>query len=161
MYHFYYCSVGLLTVAGPIASLNSITNFVRNGYIYLCRKFIHCSQNIPLLFGAYYGSVGGGENDGGFFRMDIESSSSECLDYDEVDGLEEENPVHSSMLNALMQKLWTLVDDENGEVDLYMTDEGSKLYAPDETGVWMSSLFDGDALDQISNEWKLGLAFES
>ena len=114
-----------------------------------------------VLFGAYYGSVGGGENDGGFFRMDIESSSSECLDYDEVDGLEEENPAHSSILNALMQKLWTLVDDENGEVDLYMTDEGSKLYAPDETGVWMSSLFDGDALDQISNEWKLGLAFES
>ena len=114
-----------------------------------------------VLFGAYYGSVGGGENDGVFFRMDIESSSSECLDYDEVDGLEEENPVHSSMLNALMQKLWTLVDDENGEVDLYITDEGSKLYAPNETGVWMSSLFDGDALDQISNEWKLGLAFES
>ena len=48
MYHFYYCSVGLLTVAGPIASLDSITNFVRNGYIYLYRKFIHCSQNIPL-----------------------------------------------------------------------------------------------------------------
>jgi hypothetical protein len=114
-----------------------------------------------VLFGAYYGSVGGGENDGGFFRMDIESSSSECLDYDEVDGLEEENPAHSSILNALMQKLWTLVDDENGEVDLYITDEGSKLYAPNETGVWMSSLFDGDALDQISNEWKLGLAFES
>ena len=114
-----------------------------------------------VLFGAYYGSVGGGENDGGFFRMDIESSSSECLDYDEVDGLEEENPAHSSILNALMQKLWTLVDDENGEVDLYITDEGSKLYAPDETGVWMSSLFDGDALDQISSEWKLGLAFES
>ena len=44
------------------------------------------------MFGAYYGSVGGGENDGGFFRMDIESSTSECLDYDEVDGLEEENP---------------------------------------------------------------------
>jgi len=114
-----------------------------------------------VLFGAYYGSVGGGENDGGFFRMDIESSSSECLDYDEVDGLEEENPAHSSILNALMQKLWTLVDDENGEVDLYITDEGSKLYAPNETGVWMSSLFDGDALDQISSEWKLGLAFES
>jgi len=114
-----------------------------------------------VLFGAYYGSIGGGENDGGFFRMDIESSSSECLDYDEVDGLEEENPAHSSILNALMQKLWTLVDDENGEVDLYITDEGSKLYAPNETGVWMSSLFDGDALDQISNEWKLGLAFES
>ena len=114
-----------------------------------------------VLFGAYYGSVGGGENDGGFFRMDIESSSSECLDYDEVDGLEVENPAHSSILNALMQKLWTLVDDENGEVDFFITNEGSKLYAPDETGVWMSSLFDGDALDQISNEWKLGLAFES
>jgi len=147
-----------------------------NGNSYDCEIYISASDGVvseiilysierkdegDVLFGAYYGSVGGGENDGGFFRMDIESSSSECLDYDEVDGLEEENPAHSSILNALMQKLWTLVDDENGEVDLYITDEGSKLYAPNETGVWMSSLFDGDALDQISNEWKLGLAFES
>jgi len=154
----------------------SKVNVAANGNSYDCEIYISASDGVvseiilysierkdegDVLFGAYYGSVGGGENDGGFFRMDIESSSSECLDYDEVDGLEEENPVHSSMLNALMQKLWTLVDDENGEVDLYMTDEGSKLYAPDETGVWMSSLFDGDALDQISNEWKLGLAFES
>ena len=154
----------------------SKVNVAVNGNSYDCEIYISASDGVvseiilysierkdegDVLFGAYYGSVGGGENDGGFFRMDIESSSSECLDYDEVDGLEEENPVHSSMLNELMQKLWTLVDDENGEVDLYMTDEGSKLYAPDETGVWMSSLFDGDALDQISNEWKLGLAFES
>ena len=154
----------------------SEVNVAVNGNSYDCEVYISASDGVvseiilysierkdegDVLFGAYYGSVGGGENDGGFFRMDIESSSSECLDYDEVDGLEEENPVHSSMLNALMQKLWTLVDDENGEVDLYMTDEGSKLYAPDETGVWMSSLFDGDALDHISNEWKLGLAFES
>ena len=154
----------------------SKVNVAANGNSYDCEIYISASDGVvseiilysierkdegDVLFGAYYGSVGGGENDGGFFRMDIESSSSECLDYDEVDGLEEENPVHSSMLNALMQKLWTLVDDEDGEVDLYMTDEGSKLYTPDETGVWMSSLFDGDALDQISNEWKLGLAFES
>jgi hypothetical protein len=41
------------------------------------------------------------------------------------------------------------------------TDQGSKLYAPDESGVWMSSMFDGDSFDQISDEWKLGLAFES
>ena len=154
----------------------SKVNVAVNGNSYDCEIYISASDGVvseiilysierkdegDVLFGAYYGSVGGGENDGGFFRMDIESSSSECLDYDEVDGLEEENPVHSSMLNALMQKLCTLVDDENGEVDLYMTDEGSKLYAPDETGVWMSSLFDGDAFDEISNEWKLGLAFES
>ena len=154
----------------------SKVNVAANGNSYDCEIYISASDGVvseiilysierkdegDVLFGAYYGSVGGGENDGGFFRMDIESSSSECLDYDEVDGLQEENPVNSSMLNALMQKLWTLVDDENGEVDLYMTDEGSKLYAPDETGVWMSSLFDGDALDQISNEWKLGLTFES
>ena len=154
----------------------SKVNVAANGNSYDCEIYISASDGVvseiilysierkdegDVLFGAYYGSVGGGENDGGFFRMDIESSSSECLDYDEVDGLEEENPVHSSMLNALMQKLWTLVDDENGEVDFFITNEGSKLYAPDETGVWMSSLFDGDALDQISNEWKLGLAFES
>jgi hypothetical protein len=147
-----------------------------NGNSYDCEIYISASDGVvseiilytierkdegDVLFGAYYGSVGGGENDGGFFRMDIESSTSECLDYDEVDGLEEENPAHSSILNALMQKLWTIVDDEDNESDLYITDDGSKLYVPDESGVWMSSLFDGDAFDEISNEWKLGLAFES
>ena len=151
-------------------------NVAVNGNSYDCDIYISASGGVvsgiiiytvvqaedgDIWFGAYYGSVGGGENDGGFFRMDIESSTSECLDYDEVDGLEEENPLHSSILNALMQKLWTLVDDEDGEVDLYTTDEGSKLYVPDESGVWMSSMFDGDSFDQISDEWKLGLAFES
>jgi hypothetical protein len=154
----------------------SKVNLAVNGNSYDCDIYISATDGVvseiiiytierkdegDVLFGAYYGSVGGGENDGGFFRMDIESSTSECLDYDEVDGLEEENPAHSSILNALMQKLWTIVDDEDGEVDLYITDEGSKLYAPDDTGIWMSSLFDGDAFDEISNEWKLGLAFES
>ena len=159
----------------------SKSNVVVNGNSYDCDIYISASGGVvsgiiiytvvqaedgDIWFGAYYGSVGGGENDGGFFRMDIESSTSECLDYDEVDGLDEENPLHSSILNALMQKLWTLVndvdiDDEDGEVDLYTTDEGSKLYVPDDSGVWMSSLFDGDSFDQISNEWKLGLAFES
>ena len=149
---------------------------VVNGNSYDCDIYISASGGVvseiilytvvqaedgDIWFGAYYGSVGGGENDGGFFRIDIESSTSECLDYDEVDGLEEENPAHSSILNALMQKLWTIVDDEDNESDLYITDDGSKLYVPDESGVWMSSLFDGDAFDEISNEWKLGLAFES
>ena len=149
---------------------------VVNGNSYDCDIYISASGGVvseiilytvvqaedgDIWFGAYYGSVGGGENDGGFFRMDIESSTSECLDYDEVDGLEEESPLHSSILNALMQKLWTLVDDEDGEVDLYTTDQGSKLYVPDESGVWMSSMFDGDSFDQISDEWKLGLSFES
>ena len=154
----------------------SKSNVVVNGNSYDCDIYISASGGVvseiilytvvqaedgDIWFGAYYGSVGGGENDGGFFRMDIESSTSECLDYDEVEGLEEENPLHSSILNALMQKLWTLVDDEDGEVDLYITDQGSKLYVPDESGVWMSSMFDGDSFDQISDEWKLGLAFES
>ena len=154
----------------------SKSNIVVNGNSYDCDIYISASGGVvseiilytvvqaedgDIWFGAYYGSVGGGENDGGFFRIDIESSTSECLDYDEVDGLEEENPLHSSILNALMQKLWTLVDDEDGEVDLYTTDQGSKLYVPDESGVWMSSMFDGDSFDQISDEWKIGLAFES
>ena len=154
----------------------SKSNVLVNGNSYDCDIYISASGGVvseiilytvvqaedgDIWFGAYYGSVGGGENDGGFFRIDIESSTSECLDYDEVDGLEEENPLHSSILNALMQKLWTLVDDEDGEVDLYTTDQGSKLYVPDESGVWMSSMFDGDSFDQISDEWKLGLAFES
>ena len=151
-------------------------NVAVSGNSYDCEIYISASDGVvseiilytiehkdegDVWFGAYYGSVGGGESDGGFFRMDIESSTAECLDYDEVDGLEEENPLHSAILNTLMQKLWTLVDDEDGEVDLYITDEGSKLYVPDESGIWMSSLFDGDSFDQISSEWKLGLAFES
>ena len=152
------------------------SNVVVNGNSYDCDFYISVSGGVvseiilytiehkdegDVWLGAYYGSVGGGENDGGFFRMDIENSTSECLDYDKVDGLEEENPLHSFILNALMQKLWTIVDDEGGESDLYITDEGSKLYVPDESGVWMSSLFDGDSFDQISNEWKLGLALKS
>ena len=154
----------------------SKSNVVVSGNSYDCDIYISASGGVvseiilytvvqaedgDIWLGAYYGSVGGGENDGGFFRIDIESSTSECLDYDEVDGLEEENPLHSSILNALMQKLWTLVDDEDGEVNLYTTDQGSKLYVPDESGVWMSSMFHGDSFDQISDEWKLGLAFES
>jgi hypothetical protein len=151
-------------------------NVAVNGNSYDCDIYISASNSVvseiilntvvhaeegDIWFGAYYGSVGGGENDGGFFRIDVENSTSECLDYDAVDGLEEENPFHSSILNALMQKLWTLVDDQDGEADLYITEAGSNLYVPDESGIWMSSLFDGDSLDQISDEWKLGLNFES
>lgn len=114
-----------------------------------------------IWLGAYYGSIGGGENDGGFFRIDVENSNAECLDYDAVDELEEANPFHFTILNTLMEKIWTLVDDQDGEADLYITDSGLNLYAPDESGIWMTSMFDGDSLDQISDEWALGLNFES
>jgi hypothetical protein len=92
----------------------SKSNVVVNGNSYDCDIYISASGRVvseiilytvvqaedgDIRLGAYYGSVGGGENDGGFFRMDIESSTSECLDYDEVDDLEEENPLHSSERN--------------------------------------------------------------
>lgn len=114
-----------------------------------------------LWLGAYYGSVGGGEFDGGFFRLDIEQSLSEHLDYEDVDALEDEDATQFSVLDALMQKLWTLVDDNDGESDLYITDHGKTIYSPDDEGVWMSEMFDGDSLDEISEQWKIGLRFES
>lgn len=110
-------------------------------------------------FGAYYGAVGGGESDGGYFRIDIEDGKSEHLDYDDVDGLSEDEPDQAAILEAVMQSLWTLVDDDEG--DLTVSDEGSQHYIPDDDGIWFDEEFDGDSLDEISQQWKIQLRFQS
>jgi hypothetical protein len=107
-----------------------------------------------ILFGAYYGAVGGGENDGGFFLIDIENGSSKHLDYDEVDGHSQ-----AGFFDLVMKALWTLIDDNEG--DLILSDEGSKHYAPDNDGIWIDAEFDGDSLDEVSKLWKILLRFES
>jgi hypothetical protein len=112
-----------------------------------------------LWIGAYYGSVGGGENDGGYFRIDVENGSAEHLDYDDVDGLSEDDPTQASLFQAVMQTLWTLVDEDEG--DLTLTDLGGTYYNPDDDGISIDELFDGDALDEVSEQWKIGLRFES
>jgi hypothetical protein len=110
-------------------------------------------------YGAYYGAVGGGESDGGYFRINIEEGSSDHLDYDEVDGLSEDDPEQASIFQAVMEALWTLIDDDEG--DLTLSEEGSKHYSPDEDGIWIDEEFDGDSLDEISQQWKIRLKFTS
>ena len=109
--------------------------------------------------GAYYGSVGGGENDGGYFRIDLENGSAEHLDYDDVDGLSEDHPTQAALFQAVMQTLWTLVDEDEG--DLTLTELGGTHYDPDDDGISIDELFDGDSLDEVSGQWKIGLRFES
>ena len=109
--------------------------------------------------GAYYGSVGGGENDGGFFKIDVENSTAEHLDYDEVDGLAEHDPTQAAAFGSVMQALWTLIEQDDG--DLTLSELGTSLYVPDQEGIWMDADFDGDSLDKVSEQWKIGLRFES
>ena len=99
-------------------------------------------------FGAYYGSVGGGENDGGFFKIDVENSTAEHRDYDEVDNLAEHDPTQAAALGGVMETLWTLIEEDEG--DLTLTELGSSLCVPSEDGIWMDSEFDGDSLDRVS-----------
>lgn len=109
--------------------------------------------------GAYYGYIGGGENDGGYFRIDMERGVSEHLDYDGVERLSLVDPDQSMILESVMQVLWTLIDEDQGI--LALTDVGLKYYQPDDDGIWMDDEFNGDCLDEISHQWRIRLRFES
>lgn len=112
-----------------------------------------------LMLGAYYGSVGGGELDGGYFRIDFEADEHTALSYDDMEALQEDSPLDHEVLEGLMQKLWELVEEEDG--DFQLTDAGREVFAPDEDGVWMDAEFDGDALAEVSEQWAINLRFES
>lgn len=111
-----------------------------------------------IWLGAYYGDVGGGEADGGYFRILIEEGESMHLDFDDIDLLSQENPSQASLLESIMQTLWTLVEDDEGP--LILTELGGRYFEAAEDGVWMDESFDGDSLDEISDQWKIGLTFE-
>lgn len=109
--------------------------------------------------GAYYGYVGGGVNDGGYFRIDIEGSSSVHFDFEEINDLSETSELNHVVLEGLMIKIWTLVEEDEGE--LLLTDIGVRIFSPEEDGVWMDEEFDGDTLDDISTQWRIQLHFKS
>lgn len=111
-----------------------------------------------FFFGAYYGYVGGGENDGGFFSIEIENSITKHIDFGEFDEMQEENKVHHSILEALMQKLWHYVDENEGYMELSANAEELQL---DGDGIWLSNGFDGDMLSEISDIWLISLKFEN
>ena len=107
------------------------------------------------MLGAYYGYAGGGDNDGGFFSIDIENSIHKHINFDELEEMCESNVFHHSILESLMQKLWHYVDEDNEIMTL--TDSGLCLEHND--GVWVSDNFDGDMLSEISELWAISLKF--
>ena len=111
--------------------------------------------NGDFCLGAYYGYAGGGDNDGGFFSIDIESSIHKHINFDEHEEMRESNGLHHSILESLMKKIWHFVD-ENDEI-MMLTDYGLSLEHND--GVWISDNFDGDMLAEISELWAISLKF--
>lgn len=110
-----------------------------------------------FIFGAYYGYAGGGENDGGFFSIDIENSITKHIDFSEFDEMQEDNRKHHSILEALMQKLWHYVDEDEGVMELSANAHELQF---DGDGFWLSNGFDGDMLSEISDMWLISLKFE-
>ena len=113
--------------------------------------------NGDFCLGAYYGYAGGGVNDGGFFSIDIENSIHQHINFDQFDGMHENNSFHHSILEALIKKLWLFVD-ENDEI-MTLTEDGLSLERSD--GIWISDYFDGDLLAEISDLWSISLRFSS
>jgi hypothetical protein len=111
--------------------------------------------NGDFCLGAYYGYAGGGVNDGGFFSIDIENSIHQHINFDQFDGMHENNSFHHSTLEALIKKLWLFVD-ENDEI-MTLTEDGLSLERND--GIWISDYFDGDLLAEISDLWSISLSF--
>tara|TARA_B110000046_G_scaffold182384_1_gene216284 strand:+ start:397 stop:843 length:447 start_codon:yes stop_codon:yes gene_type:complete len=111
--------------------------------------------NGDFCLGAYYGYAGGGVNDGGFFSIDIENSIHQHINFDQFDGMHENNSFHHSILEALIKKLWLFVD-ENDEI-MTLTEDGLSLERND--GIWISDYFDGDLLAEISDLWSISLSF--
>ena len=111
--------------------------------------------NGDFCLGAYYGYAGGGLNDGGFFSIDIENSIHQHINFDQFDGMHENNIFHHNILEALIKKLWLFVD-ENDEI-MTLTEDGLSLERND--GIWISDYFDGDLLAEISDLWSISLRF--
>ena len=113
--------------------------------------------NGDFCLGAYYGYAGGGDNDGGFFSIDIENSIHKHVNFDELEEMRESNHLHYSILESLMKKIWHFIDEDD-EI-MILTDYGLSLVQND--GVWISDNFDGDMLAEISQLWAISLKFSN
>ena len=141
----------------------SDTEFLLDGYISTDNDQVTAAifitfvpgANGDVCLGAYYGYAGGGDNDGGFFSIDIENSIHNHINFDELDEMCESNYFHHSILEGLMKKLWYFVDEDDEIMTL--TDHGLCLENID--GVWISDNFDGDFLAEISDLWSISLRF--
>lgn len=110
-----------------------------------------------FILGAYYGNVGSGVLDGGYFRIDYDSDETSALDYEEIEELANTNPVQHSILEKLMRSLWTLVEEIDEE--LMLTKAGKEFFSSKRGKVCMDDDFLGDDLEGVSDLWKLPLRF--
>ena len=116
----------------------------------------HQMSDNCLSYGAYYGYVGGGVFDGGYFKVDIENSILQNFSYDDISELSEDEV---EILEALMGRLWSLIDDEDDVPTL--TNIGHQFCEKNgglDDGVLIANDFDGTDLEGI--EWELSLYFE-
>lgn len=111
-----------------------------------------------LLNGAYYGYVGGGEYDGGYFKIDFEADTHNVLSFDEAESSES-----FESLEPLMAECGSFYDNEDESYEL--TDYAKSLLSngiqDGDDVIYMDEDFDGDALSEISEQWVISLRFES
>lgn len=118
---------------------------------------LHNTEDAQTIYGAYYGRVGGGVNDGGFFSVDDENNVKH-LDFSDVDELGETMPALQSLYEFLISRVWDVMDEEDDT--LILNETGKEMAAQADEGVFMSGDFDGDALADISKLWRIGVRFE-
>lgn len=110
-----------------------------------------------FLLGAYFGYCGGGEYDGGFFIVAPAQGTFELVSYDEAD-----NSDYSEEFSALMAVSGGFSSDEDPSE---CTDEALALLenADEDDGdlIYQDSVFDGDALSELSEAWGISLRFYS
>jgi hypothetical protein len=114
-----------------------------------------------VLHGAYYGYCGGGENEGGFFMVDIEANEDQNYTFDDIDNMRESDELLASLYDFLISSVWEPIHDNDGEGPLGLNDLGVSLLAesPDKS-VYLGGGFDGDLLEGVSELWSISLRFE-
>lgn len=110
------------------------------------------------IFGAYYGYTGGGEYDGGFFFIDSNINLQSLLSFNDVDANENCNIFYSLLFEC--SKMYS-----NKEGKYILTNYSKNLIKKgDKTKdgiIFMDFDFDGDYLDNISQNWGISLKFNS
>jgi hypothetical protein len=110
-----------------------------------------------IVLGAYFGYIGGGEYDGGFFLIDFENSINKILSYDDASSSD-----YSEIFDNLMGIAGSFCEDSDSSS---LSKKGKMLIKKAEKSegdfVYMDEDFDGDMLAEISEIWQLTLKFES
>jgi hypothetical protein len=111
--------------------------------------------------GACCGYSGGSVYDGSFFLIDFEEDEYQVLDFSEA-----EEDEQAELFNALMFECARMYKEDDGVYQLTKYGKGlikNGVDSDDGEGdvVYMDEGFDGDSLDQVSENWAISLRFES